>query len=219
MTIIVVASGKGGVGKTTLAMNLAEGLARRGNTLVVDTDPQQSALQWWRVSDEGSRLRFDVTAGDAEAVGRIHDWRASHRYVVIDCPPSFAAEQTREALVKADVLLVPMQPSPVDLWAGTHVAEWVSEAKAVNPALRACIVLNQVEPKTRLGQGVKDVMGELGVPALAAVIRRRAAFRTAALIGSTVYAMGRRGEDAVKEIENVITEVLRYDAERQESNG
>src|SRR3569832_1528317 len=93
MTVIALASSKGGVGKTTLTMNLAAGLSRRGRTVVVDADPQQSAGQSGRV----------------------------HRYVVVDCPPSFAAPQTQAALQQADLLLVPMQPSPVDLWAGTHV--------------------------------------------------------------------------------------------------
>jgi chromosome partitioning protein len=208
MTTIVLASGKGGVGKTTLAMNLADGLSRRGSTLVVDTDPQQSALQWWSVADEGNRLRFRVEPGDNDTVDRIGALRQRHRYLVVDCPPSFAARQTRDAVSQADLLLVPMQPSPVDLWAGTHVVEWVSEAQAANPGLRARIVLNQVEPKTRLWKGVKEVMDELGVPALVTVVRRRAAFRNAALTGATVYAIGRRGEEAAGEIESLITEVL-----------
>lgn len=205
--VVVVASGKGGVGKTTLAMNLADGLSRRGPTLVVDTDPQQSALQWWRVADQGSRLRFRVVADDGKATNGISDWRSDHSYVVVDCPPSFAAEQTRAALRQADILLVPMQPSPVDLWAGTHVAEWVGQARIDNPRIKVGIVLNQVEPKTRLWQGVKEVMDELGVPTMNTIVRRRAAYRNAALVGATVYALGRKAEEAVSEIESLIAEV------------
>src|SRR3569623_1726243 len=147
MTVIALASSKGGVGKTTLTMNLAAGLSRRGRTVVVDADPQQSAGQS----------------------------RRGQRYVVVDCPPSFAAPQTQAALQQADLLLVPMQPSPVDLWAGTHVIEWVSLAKSANPRLSAWIVLNQVEPNTRLWKDIKEAMAEMGLPALKAMVRRRAA--------------------------------------------
>src|SRR3569623_1107587 len=112
-----------------------------------------------------------------------------HRDEVVDCPPSFAAPQTQAALQQADLLLVPMQPSPVDLWAGTHVIEWVSLAKSANPRLSAWIVLNQVEPNTRLWKDIKEAMAEMGLPALKAMVRRRAAFRNAALTGATVYAI------------------------------
>lgn len=208
MTVIVLASNKGGVGKTTLAMSLAEGLARRDSTLVVDLDPQQSALQWWSVADGGNRLRFRVEAGDRAAVNAIEEGRPRHRFVVVDCPPSLSAPQTRDALMRADLVLIPMQPSPVDLWAGAHVAEWVRHAKVANPRLRAFIVLNQVEPKTRMWQGVKEVLDELNLPTLATTVRRRAAFRNAALTGTTVYSTGRQGLEAVAEIESLIEEVL-----------
>lgn len=208
MTVIVLASNKGGVGKTTLTMNLAAGLVRRKSTLVVDSDPQQSARQWWSVADEGNRLGFRVEIGDVAVAKAIEKAQATHGFVVVDCPPSFSAPQTRDALTKADVVLVPMQPSPVDLWAGSHVAEWVRHGKAVNPALRAFIVLNQVEPKTRLWGGVKEILNELNLPALTTIVRRRAAFRNAALTGATVYTAGKPGQEAVAEIEGLIEEVL-----------
>ena len=207
MTVIALASSKGGVGKTTLTMNLAAGLSRRGRTVVVDADPQQSAGQWGRVAD-GKDLGFSVAAADGETAGAIVESRRGHRYVVVDCPPSFAAPQTQAALQEADLLLVPMQPSPVDLWAGTHVIEWVSLAKSANPRLSAWIVLNQVEPNSRLWKDIKEAMTEMGLPALKAMVRRRAAVRNAALTGATVYAIGSRGVPAVEEFESVITEVL-----------
>src|SRR3569623_1805422 len=162
MTVIALASSKGGVGKTTLTMNLAAGLSRRGRTVVEDADPQQTAGQWGRVAD-GKDLGFCVAAADGETAGAIVESRRGHRYVVVDCPPSFAAPQTQAALQEADLLLVPMQPSPVDLWAGTHVIEWVSLAKAANSRLSAWIVLNQVEPNTRLWKDIKVVLVLLGL--------------------------------------------------------
>jgi chromosome partitioning protein len=210
MTVIALASSKGGVGKTTLTMNLAAGLSRRGSTLVVDADPQQSAGQWRQVAEDGV-LGFDVVAAPGGTAGIITGAGDAHRYVVVDCPPSFAAPQTQEALREADLLLVPMQPSPVDLWSGAHVVEWISFAKRSNPRLSAWVVLNQVEPSTRLWRHIKEALEELGLPSLRTMVRRRAAFRNAALTGASVYAIGSRGTSAVEEIEGVITEVLSYD--------
>lgn len=218
MTIIALASSKGGVGKTTLSMNLAAGLARRGGTMVVDADPQQSAGQWWQVA-EGKGLGFGIAQAHEETGDAIAEAGRAHRYVVVDCPPSFAAPQTQEALREADLLLVPMQPSPVDLWSGTHVVKWVSLARRVNAGLSAWIVLNQVEPNTRLWKDVKEAMDELGLPSLRTTVRRRAAFRNAALTGATVYAIGSRGTAAAEEIEAVITEVLNHDDEGRQPQG
>jgi len=218
MTVIVLASSKGGVGKTTLSMNLASGLARRDTTVVVDADPQQSARQWRQVA-EGATLCFDVEATDGRTGDVITEAVQAHRYVVVDCPPSFVAPQTQEALREADLLLVPMQPSPVDLWSGTHVVEWVSLAKRINPGLSAWVVLNQVEPHTRLWKDVKEAMEELGLPSLRTMVRRRSAFRNAALTGATVYSIGSRGSAAVEEVEAVITEVLSHDREGRSAKG
>lgn len=208
MTVIVLASTKGGVGKTTLAMNLAHGLARRNSTLVVDSDPQQSALQWWSVADGGRHLGFRVEAGDKAVVPAIEAARSRHHFVVVDCPPSFNASQTREALSQADLVLLPMQPSPLDLWAGVHVAEQVRDARRVNSGLRAFIVLNQVEPNTRLWRGIKEVVNELELPTLETTVRRRAVFRNAALTGASVYTLGKQGREAAGEIDRLIEEVL-----------
>lgn len=211
MTVIALASSKGGVGKTTLTMNLAAGLSRRGSTVVVDADPQQSSGQWSLVAD--GVLGFDVAAADGGTAEVIAGAAHRHRYVLVDCPPSFAAPQTQEVLREADLLLIPTQPSPLDLWSGANVVEWVALAKRANPGLSAWVVLNQVEPNSRLWKDVKEALEELGLPSLRTTVRRRAAFRNAALTGATVYAIGSRGTSAVEEIEAVITEVLSHDRE------
>jgi len=125
-----------------------------------------------------------------------------------DCPPSIHAPQTRTALEAADLALIPVQPSPVDLWATAHIAQVVEEIQAANRALRAFLVVNQLEPRTTLSRLIGDALGELDLPALSIAVRRRAVYRNCVIEGRSVYDMGARGAAAVAEIEAIIEEVL-----------
>lgn len=208
MAVVVFASNKGGVGKTTLAMNFADGLSRRVATRLIDADPQQSALQWSKVAQARGANRFQVSAIDATLDDSVYRSRQAREHVVIDCPPAFGATQSQDALGVADIVLVPMQPSPVDVWAAGHIADWLTHARKANPELKAFIVLSQVEPRTALWKGVRGVLDELGVPTLTTIIKRRAVFRNSALTGGTVFSVGEKGKEAAAEIDNLITEVL-----------
>lgn len=208
MAVVVFASNKGGVGKTTLAMNFADGLSRRAATTLIDADPQQSALQWSKVAQARGANRFHVSAIDATLDDAVYRSRQAGHHVVIDCPPAFGSTQTQEVLVVADIVLVPMQPSPVDVWAAGHIADWLIHARKENPELKAFIVLSQVEPRTALWKGVRGVLDELGVPTLSTIVKRRAVFRNSALTGGTVYSVGEKGKEAAAEIDNLIMEVL-----------
>jgi chromosome partitioning protein len=210
MTAIVyaVANHKGGVGKTTLAMNLAAGLARRGTCTVVDADPQGSAALW---AHAVTPPRFPVTVV-AAADGLDADLRrlcADRDFVVVDCPPATDAAQTHDALVAAHVLLIPVLPSPMDLWATARIEAMVDAAQARNPRLKARLVVNQIEARNAMSRAVGAALSELSVPALRRGLSRRAAYRTAALEGASVYDLGGRGRQATAEVEALIREVLR----------
>jgi len=207
--IIALVSNKGGVGKTTLSMNVASGLNRRESTGILDADPQQSSTHWARVGNlSGFKSPNLVTLTDAPFNEQVKNLADKHHHVIIDCPPSIASSETHSALRIADIAIVPVQPSPVDLWATVHIASIVKDAGKENPNLKAFLVLNQLEPRTTLSRVMQGAMGQLGLPALHTALKRRAVYRNCLLDGRTVYDSGARGSEAIEEIEAIIEEIL-----------
>ncbi|MBI1423752.1 MAG: AAA family ATPase [Gammaproteobacteria bacterium] len=207
MPVIAFVGNKGGAGKTTLAVNMGAGLARHAETAIVDADPQGSSVHWYANSDE---VRVTpVFPAESELLDQIRDLKAKFAYVIADCPPSVHAPQTDAILKMADVALVPVQPSPVDLWATVHIEQAIAEAKQINPALHAVLVVNQLESRSTLSQLIREALAEIAVPVANTVVRKRAVYKASALEGRTVFDMGKRGADAAKELDQLIKEVIR----------
>lgn len=205
--VIAVINQKGGAGKTTLSMNLAAGLSRRGDTVVIDLDPQGSSRQWASMGTAPFPATVKQINGNWDARALHQNYRA-YRHMVLDCPPSLESHASLQALRACDVALIPVLPSPIDLWASLKLPQEIEEAKKVNPAIKAYLVLNQLEPSSALSAAMQEALTEFGLPVLNAGIRRRAAYRNAALEGVSVYQMGGRGTTAVEEVEAVIREVI-----------
>lgn len=205
--IIAVINQKGGTGKTTLALNLAAGLSKRGSVHLVDADPQRSVTQWVGMGGGSSGL-----PGVAQLVGNptavLGKLTRSYRYVVVDCPPTVQGETVATIMRMAHQVLIPALPSPIDLWASVDMAVAVNEAKKHNHGLVAYLVLNQLETRNALSRDMREAVAEFDVPVLAASMQRRAAYRTAAVEGQSVYGLGKRGLAAVADIEAIIEEVL-----------
>ena len=205
--VTAVINQKGGAGKTTLAMNLAAGLARRAETVVIDLDPQGSSRQWASLGSAPFPATVKQIAGKWDARTLHQNYRA-YRHMVLDCPPSIDSHASLQALRACDVALIPVLPSPVDLWASLRLPQEIEEARKANSSLKAYLVLNQLEPRSALSAAMHEALAEFGVPVLRATIRRRAAYRSAALEGVSVYQMGSRGGPAAAEIEAIINEVI-----------
>jgi chromosome partitioning protein len=205
--VTAVINQKGGAGKTTLAMNLAAGLAQRGETVVIDLDPQGSSRQWASLGSDPFPATVKQIGGKWDARTLHQNYRA-YTHMVLDCPPSLESHASLQALRACDVALIPVLPSPVDLWASLRLPQEIEEARKVNNRLRAFLVLNQMEPRSALSAAMHEALAEFGIPVLQASIRRRAAYRGAALEGVSVYQMGRRGAEAAAEIEAIIKEVI-----------
>ena len=206
MTIVALVGNKGGAGKTTLAVNIASLLGRSAKTALFDADPQGSSLQWRAIAEDPDGLPV------VDAIGDLRDTLARRggqfEHVLIDCPPSVDAVQTLEALCLSDLALVPVQPSPLDLWATVHIDHAIEQTRQVNPGLAAYLVINQLEPWTRLSRLVRRGVAELGLPAAERAIRRRVIYRASMLEGKSVLEMGRGGQAAAEELKQLISEVI-----------
>ncbi|KPK38616.1 MAG: cobyrinic acid a,c-diamide synthase [Gammaproteobacteria bacterium SG8_47] len=206
MAIIALVGNKGGAGKTTLAVNLAFALARSASTALLDADPQGSALQWQTLAtrEDGP----DAYDASVDLEGLVAQLAPHYSHLIIDCPPSVHAPQTHAALRVCNLALVPVQPSPVDLWATVHIANAVEAARGHNPTLTALLVINQLESRTTLSRLMPIALAELELPVAKTALRRRAIYRASAVEGKSVLDMGKRGTDAADELNQLINEVL-----------
>ena len=206
MPVIALVGNKGGAGKTTLCINLASALANRDSTIVLDADPQRSSLNWHAIAAGTSA--FPVL-GASENVAASADGHAERaHYLVIDCPPSVHSQQTSDALAQADLALIPVQPSPLDLWASVQIEAEVDRARQTNPNLRALLVINQLEPRTRLSRLMRDALAEVSLPAAETAIRRRMVYRSAVIRGCSVLDVGSQGGAAAQEIRQLTDEMV-----------
>jgi chromosome partitioning protein len=138
----------------------------------------------------------------------LHQNYRAYQHMVLDCPPSVDSHASVQALRACDIALIPVLPSPIDLWASLRLPQEVEEARKVNANLKAFLVLNQIEPKSAISAAMHEALAEFGMPVLQATLRRRAAYRAAALEGVSVFQMGSRGAPAADEIEAIINEVI-----------
>ncbi len=172
--IITVAQQKGGSGKTTLAANLACAWRREGaRVALIDTDPQGSLGRWFMErlgtlpADEGLEFSTSSAWGAAYEADKL---KRRFDLVIIDTPPKIDSD-LRPALRTADLVLVPVASSQVDLWATEGVLDLAAREK--RPAL---VVLNRTRPGTRLGAEIAAGAGQLGAEVAAATLGNRVAF-------------------------------------------
>lgn len=187
--IVAFLNQKGGVGKTTLATHVAGELAMRGlQVILLDADPQGSALDWTqRRSQQGLPRLFSAVGLARETLHQEAPELARRSdHVVIDGPPRIAA-LLRSALLAADAVLVPAQPSPFDGWASAEMLALITEARVFRPALVARFALNRCAARTIIARDTAQSLADHDPPALTARISQRVIFADAARTGQLVF--------------------------------
>jgi chromosome partitioning protein len=205
--ILTVAQQKGGSGKTTLAVHLAVALAKSSGepVAVLDVDPQGSLGTWFearedRLGEDNTGLEFRTASGwgarrEARSLAR------SHGYVVVDTPPKTDVD-AKPAIDVADFVIVPVQPTPVDLWATSQTIEMA--CREDTPAL---LVLNRVPPRASLTGEMAEAIAQSDYDVLAARLGNRTVFAAVMGQGASVTETA-PGSKAAQEVDILIEELI-----------
>lgn len=205
MTVISILNPKGGCGKTTLSTNLARGLYETGKrVLIVDSDPQGSARDW-HAADEDNPLPL-VALDRANNIKTLTSMVHSYDFIVIDGAAKLE-DMIAAAIKISDFILIPVQPSPYDIWAASDLVELIKARREVTEGKpeAAFIVTRKIEG-TKLGEDVRAALDEYGLPVLQSAITQRQIYPQTASDGRTVFD----GDNmkARQEVEAMISELL-----------
>jgi len=214
--IIGVLNLKGGVGKTTIAVNIAAVLAELGRrVLVVDADPQGSSLAW-----SAARQRdplFPVISMPSTKLYRdLPGLAPDFGFVIIDGAAG-NTELARSAMLASDVVLIPVQPSSYDIWGATRTVGLVSEAQQLRDNLKAAFVVNRKIVNSVLGRDVLRTLAHFELPILFAHLCQRVLYAESASRGLTVVEAGQRSEAAC-EVTALISSILKLVTEPSSSD-
>ncbi len=200
--VVGVLNQKGGVGKTTIAVNIAAVLAKLGQrVLLVDADPQASSLAWSSARERDPL--FPVVAMPKATRHRdLSELARDYDGIVIDGAPRLDAVG-RSVILASDLVLIPVQPSPFDLWAAAHTLELVREAQQFKPTLRATLVVNRKVANTAIGRDIVTALTCYELPILPVHLYQRVLYAESAAQGLAVIEASPHGAAACEMIELV----------------
>ncbi len=204
MQVIAVLNQKGGSGKTTIATHIARALQLSGaDVLLVDSDPQGSARDWAAVKEEQT---LTVVGIDRPTIDRDIKNIAHQDFVIIDGAPQ-AADLAISAIKAANFILIPVQPSPYDIWATAALVDLVKQRiEMTDGKLQAAFVVSRAIKGTKIGSEVAAALEGYGLPVLESRITQRVSYPSTAAIGTTILD-NEPGSDGAAEIYALINEI------------
>jgi chromosome partitioning protein len=206
--IFSIQNQKGGAGKTTLAVHISYTLALDAKrVLLIDSDPQGSARDWAAARE--SPPPFTVVGLDRPTIHRdLPAMATDYDFVVIDGPPR-VSELARSGIIVADLVVIPVQPSPYDVWAAQEVVNLITEASVFKENLKSVFVINRKIVNTAIGRDVVEVLAGFKLPVAQTHICQRVGFAESAASGQTVLETDPKGR-AAKEVKALVKELLGY---------
>lgn len=201
--IITIAQQKGGAGKTTLAAHLGVLLSEYGLKIaMIDVDPQGSLSHWYEIRKQHGEAVFPLTfvkSTGTKLHAELTRLKKSHDFVIIDSPPHDNSD-AHCAVRHSDLVIIPMQPSPLDLWATQATLKMARKEK-----VPVKMVLNRVNPQAKLSQKMREEMKDMSL----SLFGNRVVYAGAILAGKGVNEMAPHCA-ASKEIESLADDILDY---------
>lgn len=195
---------KGGVGKTTLAINAAGYYQRAGkDVLLLDTDPQRTSSRWAELREVDEfpvvHIARDNMAKEISALATKYD------RVVIDGPPR-AESLARAVIIASDIVVVPIEPSGASDWASEVTIQQIQEARNYNAEIKAAFVIARALPRTIISTDIREHVVDVGLPIFDTTIHSRVAYAEALTMGRTIFEWEPVGP-ATDEMTNLMGEI------------
>ena len=204
--VITIAQQKGGTGKTTLAVHLAMAFIKFHNlkVAVIDTDPQGSLGKWYMIRSEINLKNGGLTFKTASLWGAQYEskiLKQDHDIIIIDTPPKIESD-ARPSIEAADLVLIPVAPSPVDFWATEPIIEIAKKAKR-----KILIQINRANHRSKLIHKTHEYIKSININASKILIGHRQIFVASMGEGKTVVEKQRKSK-AVEEIKKLSEQIL-----------